>query len=225
MPRSKPWRINGLFLLLATVGILFGSAGPAAASHLAAQGGSTDGLGYEVGPAFDEICGANNQIVGLQFETTYYLITHQTAHYVVRDNGLPVAYYSGPVSMNIQHGDMVWGLQGAAPDECTGQFLVPAAIPLTKATVLGSSAAGSVSCQMLTPNGSYLRVATDVTITFDLWCTVSGNTSGLTGTRSLTISHTVTGTQVPCFQMPGGCENGSARSQLTTAFTITGSGH
>lgn len=217
---SKPRSINGLLLLAAVVGLVFGSAGPAAASHHTVQGGSSDDYGEEWGPATDQLCSADNQFTGAHFETTYYLITNTPFTFVIRDNGFPVVQYDGTVTMNIQHGEMVSAPQGAAPGDCPVGILVPAAVPLTKATVLGnssgSSGAGSVNCQPRdTTPGTYERIDDDFEFNFNLSCTVKGNTSGLTASRYVWTTFTMSGTQNT---------SGYLRAN-STGIAVSGNGH
>lgn len=219
---SKPRSTNGLLLLVAVVGLIFGSAGPAAASHYSITGGGTDSPGEEWGPNLDQLCSDNNnQFTGAQFETTYYLITESNFTFLLYDTGFPVAYYSGPISMNIQHGDAVFGPQGAAPGECTGSEITPAPVPLTKATAQGAvngstGQPGAVNCQSRdTTPGTYTRVASDVTFDFDVSCTVKGNESNLYASRYVWTTFTISGTQ-----------NTSGYLKLaTTGIAVSGSGH
>lgn len=223
MSASKPRKINGLFVLVATIGILFGSAGPAAAT---VTGGAANGVGYELGPNFAKLCSdTNNTFTGAYFSTTYYLITHQSATFLVYDGAVPVAYYSGPLSVNAQHEGAILGPQGGKPaviGDCTnGQVFSPAQVPLTRATLMGAANGGSVNCAV-NGNGSYLRVTDDVTITFTGSCTVVGNTSGLTATRTHTATQTWTGKQTICQSVPSpGCTHADAGSQLTGTLSIS----
>jgi len=233
LSRSKPRKINGLFVLVATVGIVFGSAAPAAAAYTV-TGSGLNGLGYELGPNYRALCSDNNnQFTGAWFETTYYLITHSSSTYLVYDNGTPVAYYTGPASMNIQHEDMIAGPQGAMPTDdlgthCSGTVFTADEVPLTRARVSGSATnggvLGSVSCDVTQANGTYLRVLNDVDFDFNVSCTVKGNTSSLNQTRvGVPIKHHMDGVQVICGYIVGGCAHPDAGSQLTTTFSIQAS--
>lgn len=229
MSTSKRWRTNGLFLLVAVVGLVFASAGPASAFHSPPQGGGTSSIGYELGPDFDELCSSITQAFqGAQYETTYYLLT-ANGTYVMRDHstGNIVAYFQGLVTMDAQHGDMVSAPQAARPGECDGNPVVADEIFLTDGWIADGASSGNVDCQMggagETPaNGYYLRQLTDqVTIEMRLTCDITGNTSGLTGTvNDATITHRWTGTQTPCFEVPGGCVNPDAGSVLVGSYSF-----
>jgi hypothetical protein len=208
-------------VLVALIGlVLVASAGPAAATHSPVQGSGSSGTGWELGPDVDNFCTQNNIVVATQFETTYYEISYTSGSYIVRNHsGSIVAWYSGPVSVRVDHGDMVAYPTHAEPGECVDADGVYGAISLTDATVDGSSGSGSVDCDMTSTNGTYTRTGNDdVTIVFDVSCSVTGNQTGFTGTVSnVLIRHSITATQTPCFEIPGGCSNGDAGSQLTAA--------
>ncbi len=172
--------MNGLFLLVAVVGLVFGSAGPAAATHQSLQGGGGEAPGEEWGPSAHALCSdSNNQFAGAHFRSTYYLITEDAFTILVREGGTPVALYEGPVSMNIKHGDAVFGPQGARPGECNLLPLVAAPVPLTLATAQGASGGGALNCQSIdTTPGTYNRVLSDVRFDFNVSCTVQGTSLG-----------------------------------------------
>lgn len=221
MSASKQWRTNGVFVLVVLVGLIF--AGPASASHYRYQGGGAT-TGYELGPNWNEMCktlaGQADPSYGLHFPTTYYELTGASVSYVIRNSaGTILAYYTGPVSMEAHHGSMVAAAQAAKPGPCDPtQPVVAAPIPLTDGSVVGTSGAGSVNCQMPTDNGTYLRQNTDqVTIEFNLVCNIVGNV--VAGTvNNVTVRHYWTGTQTPCFQVV--CLNPDAGGYLDGSYLI-----
>lgn len=217
MSTSKPRNINGLLLLAAVVGLLLSSAAPASASHLTIAKSASQGIGQEWGPSVDEFCSELGlKPMGAQFETTYYLIT-ENVNYVVYDTGSPVAHFSGLITMNAQHGDMVAAPQGASPGECTGLPVLPAPVPLTRATVSDASAA-NLDCRQtygVSTDNSYRRVDSNFKLDFFAACTITGNTSGLTAKRNVWLQFDVYGTQNTSGYLKG----------ITHSVAISGNGH
>lgn len=222
MPTSKPRSNNGLVLLVAVIGLVFGSAGPAAASHLTIQGGGNgDAPGDEWGPNVNLVCSdVNNVFAGKQFATTYYLITENNFTVVLRENGMPIVHYEGPISMNLQHGDMLAAPQGARAGTCNEdnheEIVVPGPVPLTRATAQGKPSSGAINCQSRdTVPGTYTRLESNVLFDFDVSCTVQGNSSGLTATRYVWTTFSMAGTQNT---------SGYLRI-LNTSIAVSGNGH
>lgn len=226
MSTQSSSRINRLSVLVTVISLVFAaSAGPAVGAHSPVTGWGFGGEGWELGPDVDDFCTDNNgAVVATQFETTYYDITHSSATYEVYDhNNALVAKYSGPIAMRIDHGDMVSYPTHAEPGECVDATGSSTPIPLTDGSVSGSSGTGSVLCNMASTNGTYKRWGDDdIEMVFELNCSVTGNQSGATGTvNNVPIEHVVTGTQVPCYQVSGGCSNPDAGSKLDTDFTAS----
>lgn len=217
MSTHNRWRINRLSRLIALTGLVFAASTlPAAATHSNMSGTGTGGEGWELGPALDELCNVNGT-EGAQFETTDYEISYVSGTYVVKnhDNSSTLANYSGPVDMEFHHGDMVAFPTHSEPGECADADGVRGGVPLTGASVTGSDGAGgSVACVMPSSvNGIYGRHNTDdFQIVVKLSCDIVENS--IIKANDVLIKHTVTGNQVPCYQVS--CSNTDAGSKLSS---------
>lgn len=216
---SKPRSVNGLLLLAAVVGLVLGSAAPASATHLKISKTATQGIGEEWGPSVHHFCTGGGSTFGAHFESTYYLIT-ENVNYTISDNSSgtlsAVSQFAGLITMNIQHGSMHSADGGVMPGDCG--VLVPAPVPLTKATVSNASAA-NVDCSQAyngSTANSYQRVG-PANFRFDFFaaCTITGNTGGLTAKRNVWLQFDVYGTQNTSGYLKG----------ITHSVSISGNGH
>ncbi len=218
MSTSKPRSINGLFLLVAVVGLVFGSAAPAAASHLTVSKPlSLGGIGEEWGPSVNQLCSSTqNVFTGAHFTTTYYLLT-ETVEYKVHESGANDTHFIGPISMNIQHGDMVSAPLGAAPGTCAtygGGSIAPAPVPLTRARV-HSRNDNNVNCDSPDPTpGTYNRSGATVHFDFNVSCTIA-STLPVNPTRMVWLNYDVYGIQGTDGYLKG----------ITHSIAVSGNGH
>lgn len=239
-------RTNGLVVLVALVGLVFGTAGPAAAQTEPTVGaGAGPGLEYpsqqfaECGPFGNPLLDAP---YGVAFSDDTFVLS-QTGTYdsVNPTTNITIASYAGPIEITITTGPVVQAPQGAADGGCqsvagtpspvvlspvkithveiTGQALL---LPLTSGT-----SKGGVYCNNVKPGGTYTRVQSAVVFTFTVDCDITGNVTPFTGAvQNVPVRHVIEGTQVPCLGefVPDPCvvQGPDASSVLATTFEAVG---
>lgn len=242
-------RTNGLVVLVALVGLVFGSAGPAIAQDEPTVGAGA-GTGWEYArsnpePAGPDPCATETPPSGEAWSSATFVLTHNASTYDSVDPGGPtIASYVGPTQMTITIGPFVASPQGAAPGTCESAVyvagvLVPGPVPIVDAEVTGQftvdGVTGSVDCQMTVSNGFYTRVNSTVAFTFVVECDIMGNVVPGSVTN-VPVRHWVEGQQTPCLPsppfVPTNCDllnetvnpdpSGQGTSHMTTTFEAYG---
>lgn len=225
------WRTTGLVVLLA-LGLLFGTAGTAAAQNEPTVG-SGAGPGYEYAPDLNENpdagepCPPGTPTAGFQFDYDTFVLNHASTYKSVDATGADVATFDGEAIFTITTGQVVQAPHGSGP-ECNGDPLVLGPAPIDEVVISSTVGVGSIYCDNVREGGTYTRVSEAVVFDFVVLCDITGPPP-LGSVTDVPVRHVVEGTQTACppsppAPPPGGCGpvNPEASSIMDTAFEAYG---
>jgi hypothetical protein len=185
-------------VLMATMGLLASSAGPANAVWVetgagSGQGETTAGTNQE-DPALVPFC------VEVQGHTFTFANDGTYTATDIAQTTNPRATYDGLTTATVTT-DRYWfnpeGTFGETGTAADGTCTVPAPVPVEVVISERGTNAGTVSCS---GSGVYSRVSEAFAVTFDAKCTVTDAAGGFVRTSSPgTPTHTIEGGQHPCF--------------------------
>lgn len=177
----------------AVIGLVWATAGPAAATPTGS--GSGNGSGWEYAGTNISPCGNGSHVEGYLIADDTFVLT-QASTYTYNTTGNPTVF-AGNTQTTITVGQHAVAPQGVAPScPAAGHSLVPSAVAITGVTITGTVGNVSISCNNVSSGGTYTRNNHDIEFKFVVPCTITqGNATKVSADPT---SHDETGSLYPC---------------------------